>query len=79
MDSRWFSGIPQQEKAEFKNYLRNSTELFSKIKAILSNHMYKKELRNDYKEAGWPYLRAYDDGYNAAINDVKDLLTFKED
>lgn len=73
MDSRWTSG----ENKEFKDYLLNSSGVFDKMRSILDK-MVKRQKRDDYKEAGWPYLRAYDDGYNAALKEVKDLITFKE-
>lgn len=74
MDSRWVKG----ESKDFKDYLLNSSGVFDKMRSILQT-MFKKHRRDDYKEAGWAYLRAYDDGYNAALQDVKDLITFKED
>lgn len=77
MDSRYLRAS-DRPKAEIKEIFDGSS-VFRELLRLVLPLMVKSMNRENYKEAGWPYLRAYDDGYNRAIQDVKDLITSKED
>lgn len=79
MKSQWMSHLKGEARTLFRQSVQASSGVFDRLVVILDG-MSKTQTRDDYKTEGWPYLRAYDDGYNKALEDVKDLLTLtKED
>lgn len=78
MRSEWCAHLKGDKKEEFKGYVSAATGVLSRLSDILKG-LTKTESRDDYMSAGWPYLRAYDDGYNKALQDVMSFLNNKEE
>lgn len=78
MKAQWLNHLRDpEEKKKFKQYVLNSGPVFDRLHQIITQ-MQKEQKRDDYREAGWPYLRAYDDGYNQALKEVMTIITIKE-
>jgi hypothetical protein len=62
-----------KEKNELRSNVLASLYILNVLKNIVSS-MTKKTKDKDFDSASWAYKRAYQDGYNEALEDVNKLI-----
>lgn len=74
MDTRWTKKAKTpEEKKKRKEQVESFKKAFTELDKILDSMV--KELKvEDYSSPSWAYLRADTDGYNRAIQAVKQLI-----
>jgi small nuclear ribonucleoprotein (snRNP)-like protein len=78
LKAEWLKHLKGEDRERFKEYLLNSSGVFDRLHTLLKERV-KVQKREDYMASGWPYLRAFDDGYNKALEDVMDLIAFRKE
>jgi hypothetical protein len=77
LDSRWTRGLKGKDKAEFEEYLRNATQLFTRLKELIEereNEIYMKEAsEDDYAVSDWENLQAHRNGRKQELRIMKKL------
>jgi hypothetical protein len=69
-----------KEKEDFGSLVRNSTQVLSRLKAILEEELesqLKQETTlSDFSDPNWPYKQAFRNGSKATLNKLKDLFNY---
>lgn len=78
MNTEWFKGLTQEEKAKKKDLLKANKKVLKELSAILESKKIcpKKE---DYSNPNWAYYRADMDGYNRALTTVLNIIDLEKD
>jgi hypothetical protein len=73
----WAKNLPKEEQEDFKDYVRNSTTLVTRLREIIESYeqvIYDKESREAENYRGdWAYLQAHRNGAMEALRKVKKL------
>jgi hypothetical protein len=72
MQAKWFAG--EKDPQAFKESLQASGFILDKLKKICYNILYKKDSEIDLDSPNWAVHKAYDMGYNKAIDDLAQFL-----
>ena len=71
---QWVAHVKDRDaKDDFKDRVVAASEVLLVLKNILQKKI-KTTTSKDFENAAWPYLRAYQDGYNAALDEIIKLL-----
>lgn len=65
------------QKKESILYTIRTTKSPNKLREALKEYMktlHKEHPRSAYENPAWPFLRAYDDGFNAALDQIIEQL-----
>ncbi len=68
----WFAN-KKYDKERMVRDLVLADKVLSRLSEIL-NEKLKKVSDKDFDKAGWPYYRAYQDGYNKALDEINELI-----
>ncbi len=68
----WFAN-KKYDKDRMVRDLVLADNVLNRLQEILEEKV-KKVLDKDFEKAGWPYYRAYQDGYNKALEEVSKLI-----
>jgi hypothetical protein len=74
--SEWYVGTPDSEKEELKQYLLNSSRLFTLLKNMIQKR-YDAEVGvkdTDYDSPSWSHKQAHVNGRLAALEEIYKLL-----
>lgn len=77
----WFRGEEsEKDKKDFELVLRHSTRLLTRLDEIIDHKLSAIETTENRKETyenpAYPYLQAHLNGRRAALNELKQLLSF---
>ena len=76
----WFTGLDEQQKADFELVLKNNTTLFRQLMRILKDRHDQIERRSydeeTYKTPDWASLEAFRNGKRAELEFIADLCNF---
>lgn len=74
--SEWLADQAPDKRAEYKDYLKNSTEIFEKLRKMIQkrydNALHVRE--EDYDHASWAYKQAHLNGKLEALEEIYKLL-----
>ena len=77
----WFKNVPEEHKAQFAQELKASVAL-KKLMEILRDKaetMTRKGFREeDYDTSDWVFKQAFNNGRLAELQEIVDLINFKE-
>lgn len=83
MKTVWFTGLTEDQKAEFKKTLLNNKTLFLqmlKILRALHDTVDRKGLKeDDYEDSNWVFKQAFNNGRLAAYREIAELIDIKEE
>lgn len=78
--SDWIKSIPEKERKDFEDVLRNSTYVLSRLQNILKekvDNLDRKEVDlTAYENPSWAYLQAHLNGKRSGLLEALRLLEF---
>jgi hypothetical protein len=75
MKQYWLQGLTGPEKEQRKEEVLRYSRAFDELKQILETHYRKKECVRDYETPNWEYRQIAVNEYNAALDDMLNLIT----
>lgn len=84
MNILWTSHLSNnpKEKKELEDAIKNSNITLDRLRDIYTDKKKALDLReyssSTYKEAGWPFQQAHDNGKRCAYNELLQLLTMDD-
>lgn len=77
-NSKWQAGLTDQEKQDLKASMLAATPAFKRLTKLLDKKLEenesRREARDTYDKAAWPYFQADCSGYNRAIKEIIKLI-----
>lgn len=78
MDTKWFKGIPGEQKEAIMKDIKASSYMFKKFMEIVNDwekeYLRKERSLETYKDPNWPEIQAHINGYIHCLCDVRNLL-----
>lgn len=79
----WAKHLPKDEQEEFFEYVRHNHRLLSRLRQIIDDKISVIERaeanEETYRDAGYAYWQAHQNGREAALKDLRKLTDFLED
>jgi hypothetical protein len=76
------NSLPSNQREAFTKRCKANEDLFNVYSAILErklrDHQSSSKHTDNYKKAAWPYFQADSVGYQRALEEVINLIQFKE-
>lgn len=83
MKTVWFSGIPEKDKAAFKQRILSCKDVHEQFLKHLRDKYESIERRgfteDDYRSMDWTHVQAFNNGRLAVIREIADLFNFDGD
>lgn len=81
LNTKWFSDLPSNEQAQFKEIVLGSKKVLDKLSKIVYNMCIsgEKVKEDHYDSPSWSHKQAHKNGYNEALRDVLDILKINGD
>lgn len=77
-NSKWTAGLTDQDKEDLKTSMLAASPAFKRLTMLLENKLSetesRRETRDVYDKAAWPYFQADCNGYQRAIKEIKKLI-----
>jgi len=77
-NSKWIAGLAGQEKEDLRSSMLAALPAFKRLTQLLENKLSEVESRREnrdvYDKAAWPYFQADCNGYQRAIKEMKKLI-----
>ena len=78
MNSKWLSGLSDQEKQDLKASIQAALPAFKRLHKLLEDKMDSVETtrlgRDKYDKSSWPYFQSDCNGYQRAIREIQKLI-----
>lgn len=80
LDTRWTRHLEGQAKADFEMLVRNSTQVLTRLKAIIEEK--DQEIQNtsytlsDFDSPAWAHKTAFRNGQLSLLRQLKELIPF---
>lgn len=77
----WFKDLPKEEQEQFKQIVVGSKKVLDKLSKIVYNMSIsgEKVSLDQYDSPSWSHKQAHQNGYNAALRDILDILKINGD
>ncbi len=77
-NSKWQAGLSDQEKEDLKASMLAAIPAFKRLTKLLDKRLEesdtRREARDTYDKAAWPYFQADCNGYHRAIKEMIKLI-----
>jgi hypothetical protein len=72
----WFQDLPREEQEQFKQIVLGSKKVLDKLSEIVYNMSIsgEKVSIDQYDSPSWSHKQAHQNGYNAALREVLEIL-----